>query len=240
MTPDDGEPMPPRPEEVGALPPVRMSATLKADLWARVEASAAIAGAYAPQREAAPTSAAPAPVGAGVASPVVKWALTTLVGGIAIGAAVDRYVFPPLPIVVEKVVVRREEVRVEVPGAVGPAPQISAPAPRAPARKPEPASRPPAAPEAVAPGPNLERQLLEGARTALVRRDASSAIEMLEKLRRSFPGGQLLEERDSLQVQAFQQAKRDDDAKAAAKAFLERYPHSVFGPAVEAVLESKK
>ena len=78
-----------------------------------------------------------------------------------------------------------------------------------------------------------------GARNALVRRDANSALQMLENLHREFPHGQLIEERESLRVQALQQAKRDDDAKAAAKAFLERFPHSVFGPAVEAVLHGE-
>ncbi|MBX7113459.1 MAG: hypothetical protein K1X64_03920 [Myxococcaceae bacterium] len=253
---DENEPMPPRPVELQALPPVRMGAGQKAMLWSRVEASAAVAAAateavaqsggaehqMSAERLATSAGAAPSLVAkAGLNSAVVKWGLAALVTGVAAGAAVDRYGFPPEPTVVERVVVRTQEVRVEVPL---PAPPTAPPTPaaRTALQKSEPKEQRPVQkePAVEAAGTNLERQLLEGARTALVRRDANFALETLDKLRREFPRGQLAEERDSLQVQALQQAKREADAKAAARTFLERYPHSVFGPAVEAVLQGEK
>lgn|GEM_PF-2425595 len=226
MSPDETPELPPRPLEVQSFTPIRMSATQKAALWSRLEALVAAAVPEAPR---APAGGAAVAAGASAS----KVAAIALAAGIALGAAIVRFGFPPDPVVklveVEKVVVRTQEVRVEVP-VPAPSEQVAKPL----ARKPDPK------PEQTAAKANVERQLLEGARTALVRRDAASALATLENLRRSFPRGQLVEERDSLQVQALQQARRDEDAKAAAKAFLERYPQSVFGPAVEAVLRHEK
>lgn len=245
MTHEENEPMPVRPAEVQALPPVRMTAEQKVALWSRVEASAAVAATHSggdPQGPAASSAGTtPSPSIAGLGSSAVKWSLA-LLAGIAVGAGVDRYGFPPEPTVIEKVVVRTEQVRVEVPVAIPAVEPRSAPPMKTALRRPESkAPTPvPVAPEVVASGTNVERQLIEGARTALVRRDASSALQTLAKLRQDFPGGQLIEERDSLEVQALQQAGREDDAKASAKVFLDRYPRSVFGPSMEAVLRDEK
>jgi hypothetical protein len=248
MNHDENESMPPKPFELQALAPVRMTSLQKARLWSRVEASAAAQVATGGTGGAAPQIPAVQPatlLGKASRSLVVRWGVAALVTGLVAGAAIDRYGFPPEPMVVEKIVVRTQEVRVEVP-VPGPsnAPPFVPPAKRA-LQKSEPKEPPPVQkePEIEAGNTNVEnveRQLLEAARTALVRRESSFALETLEKLRLEFPRGQLTEERESLRVQALQQAKRDDDAKAAARAFLEQYPHSVFGPAVEGVLEGEK
>ncbi len=251
MTQDEKEQMPPRPVEVQALPPVRMNLGQKAMLWSRVEASAVAAMVHADggghqlptdQPVTITDTASSLIAKAGRSSSVVKWGLAALVTGIAVGAAVDRFGFPPEPKVVEKVVVRTEEVRIEVPTAAQAPPPSSVPPAKTALRRPESKASTPApmVPEVVAPGTNVERQLIEGARTALVRRDANSALQTLAKLRHDFPNGQLIEERDSLQVQALQQAGREDDAKASAEVFLDRYPRSVFGPSIEAILQGEK
>jgi hypothetical protein len=231
MSPVDPD-LPPRPPEADAMPRVRMSPGRKAALLSRVQASAAVGLAGADGGSAAPVSGAGAAAATGT---VLKWSVAALATGIAIGGVAGRYGLRVEPIIIERVVVRTEQVRVEVPVPELPSAATS-PAPSPPAPEPKVARAAPRPPEPVPEGANAERQLLEGARTALVRRDPASALQILGELRRKFAHGQLLEERDSLQVQALQQAGRDDEAREAAKAFLRQYPESVFGPAVESAL----
>ena len=243
MSTDENETMPPRPAALNALTPVRMSHSKRESLWSRVEASAegSIAAANGPVEgppkpavESAGTSAR-----AAMSSSLVKVTVVALAAGGGIGATVDHFLFPPAPRVVERVVVRTEQVVVTRPGP--PVDSTTAPTPRK-AVTPKPVAKPQQIeaepPPITAPHLNVERQLIEAARTALVRRDSQFALQTLEKLRRDFPSGQMAEERESLQVQALQQARRDDEARAAAKAFVEKYPRSVFGPAVEGAINA--
>jgi hypothetical protein len=84
-----------------------------------------------------------------------------------------------------------------------------------------------------------ERMVLDGARAALVHHDAPGAIAALRSHERAFPRGQLLEERESMRVQALSQARDFVAARAAGERFRRRFPRSMFLPAVEQALESE-
>lgn len=81
-----------------------------------------------------------------------------------------------------------------------------------------------------------ERAALEIARTAIARRDSRTALEALERHVREAPHGRLVEERESLFVQALVQAGRGADARERAARFRRRFPESLLLPAVEAAV----
>ncbi len=105
------------------------------------------------------------------------------------------------------------------------------------------ASVPPVAPSSSAPGiearPDAtlaqERYLVQGARVAVLRGDGSVALSLLDEHRARFPRGRLAEERDALRVQALGRAGRLDEARSEASAFRQRYPDSLFLPAIDGV-----
>ncbi|MBK7860529.1 MAG: hypothetical protein IPJ65_18375 [Archangiaceae bacterium] len=203
----------PLPEELQRLlartaPQAPLAGAAKARLWGRLSASAAAL----PAGSAAATAA------------LLKWPLlaATLGLGVGAGVALDRFAFAPEP----RVVVRTEVVKVEVP--------TPAPPPPAPTEAARPAPPRPVARTTPAPITADERQLIEAARTALIKRDAAAALNALARHRRSFAQGQLAEERDGLEVQALAQLGRRDEARTAARRFLASWPDSVFAPAVEA------
>ena len=123
---------------------------------------------------------------------------------------------------------------VSVPPAE-PSPATSAsrvPIPRAPASRP-------ASPAATHPDTLAEeRALLEAARTSLAQNDSDAALLALDQHAGEFPDGVLVEERESLAVQALIAARRYDDARARAARFAARYPASIFLPVVNQALET--
>ena len=95
------------------------------------------------------------------------------------------------------------------------------------------------APDVPAPAPSTlaaERTLLETARTALTRGNASEALDALSRHERLFAHGELAEERESLRVQALLLAGRREEARAAAQRFEAKYPKSLSIAAVRASL----
>lgn len=220
MTPESD--LEPRPAELDALPRPALGAAQRAALWSRIEASAALV----------PVAAAPAAAAAGAGKLVSAKlasgiALATLALGALSGAAVDHFFFAPPP----RVVVQTREVRVEVPVPAAPLPKEEEPV--EPVKPLPPRVRAPAVKTGDVDG---ERQAVERVRMALVRRDAASALATLEQLGREFPSGHLVEERESLRMQALHQAGRADEARAAARAYLKRYPAGVFGPTAEEII----
>jgi hypothetical protein len=163
-----------------------------------------------------------------------KWGVVSsiacAVGGAAIGLWAGAHWFrvqivTPIPVIIER------QVEVPVPAA-GPAPEAASPRPvQKPPTAPPPATRPRDADLAQ------ERGLLEMARTALSRGDLSHAFESLESHAAKFPGGQLVEERESLMIQALASSGRLDEAKLRAAEFRAKYPQSLLMPAVEAALQ---
>ena len=105
----------------------------------------------------------------------------------------------------------------------------------------QPSPRPPSsvkeAPrDASAPGVDrlaAEQALLDVGRAALVQRRGLAALEAVARHRLEHPGGQLIEERDALEVQALWQLGRAEEARAQTTAFRARFPGSIFLPALE-------
>jgi len=83
-----------------------------------------------------------------------------------------------------------------------------------------------------------ERILLDGARAALLRRDASASLAAVRNHEHSFPHGQLLEERESMRVQALALAGDVGAAQTAGERFRRHFPRSMFLPVVEQTLEA--
>jgi hypothetical protein len=79
-----------------------------------------------------------------------------------------------------------------------------------------------------------EREILDIAKTALGRGDASAALARTEDHARTYPRGALAEEREALAVQALVAAGRAAEAKSRAARFAKVFPKSVLLPAVRA------
>ncbi len=78
-----------------------------------------------------------------------------------------------------------------------------------------------------------EHALIDRARSAVARGDATAALEAINTHVVRFAHGRLVEEREALAVQALTRAGRRADAKSRADAFRKSYPESIFGPAVD-------
>jgi hypothetical protein len=87
-------------------------------------------------------------------------------------------------------------------------------------------------------GLGAERKLVEMARSALARGHTDRALSALRTHARSFPNGQLAEERDSLMVQALVAKGESAQARERAARFQKQHPGSLFGPVVEQALRS--
>ncbi len=85
---------------------------------------------------------------------------------------------------------------------------------------------------AIAETSSLAQQqiLLDTARRALARGDASAALEALAWHRSRYPQTELAQEREALAIKSLRAAGRGGESNAAAKRFAERYPRSVFLP----------
>jgi hypothetical protein len=83
-----------------------------------------------------------------------------------------------------------------------------------------------------------ERKLVEMARTSLARGQTSGALAALRRHQRSFPKGQLTEERDSLWVSALVASGDHAQAREHAARFHRQHPHSLFAPVVDQALRS--
>lgn len=163
-------------------------------------------------------------------------AASLAVGGV-LGAGVHAVVAEPQRVVVQAPAPVVVAPKVEVPVAVEappptppPSVEVKAPVVRvAPVAKVAPAL---SADEAL----GVERSLIDQARTALGRSNAAGALEALQRHAAQFPHGQLVEERDALEVVALSAAGRGDEAKAKAEAFRRVHPSSLLQPAVDAAL----
>jgi len=83
-----------------------------------------------------------------------------------------------------------------------------------------------------------ERKLIEMARTALARGRTDLALAAIRRHARSFPTGQLAEERDSLLVQALVAKGEHAQAHERAARFHQQHPQSLFAPVVDQALRS--
>jgi hypothetical protein len=87
---------------------------------------------------------------------------------------------------------------------------------------------------AAAPTSSLAAELamLQRARRALNARNGRLALGIVQELDEQFPKGVLIEERSATRVLSLCQLERVDEARGAARAFLERYPVSVYAERV--------
>jgi hypothetical protein len=81
-----------------------------------------------------------------------------------------------------------------------------------------------------------ERSLLDRARKALGTGDTGEASRVLEQHGRRFPAGFLVEEREALTIKTLVESGSLAEAKKRGAKFRERYPKSLFGPAVDEAL----
>ncbi len=143
-----------------------------------------------------------------------------------------------------------------VSGATEPAPLAPVvPPPRAEVPEPVPLVRPAPVPatvpvpsvayaarEPTGPGRDVdlaaERALLEIARTALARGQVEAALDAVQRHARRFPRGQLVEERESVWIQALVAGERSAEARQRAAEFRRRFPQSILRPVVEAAVRS--
>lgn len=184
----------------------------------------------------------------GMAGRAFRWpALAVAVsGGAALGsattAAVLRATADPPPARIEVRYVDRV-VEVEKGRDAGASVDVSdlplAPVP-SPAPSPAPATASTSATESGMSDQDLvrERRLIDTARSALARRDATSALAALDEHARAFPRGQLVEMREALAVQALVQAGKSDEARARATRFHRRYRGSIYESVVDGALSS--
>jgi hypothetical protein len=114
-------------------------------------------------------------------------------------------------------------------GDLPPAPPPLVAAARAPAAAP-------ASPAAAANGLADERRLLDGARAALSRGEAASAMPPLDEHARRFPHGVLTEEREALAIQALARGGRTREAEERAARFEKAFPGSFMSPAIKDAL----
>jgi outer membrane protein assembly factor BamD (BamD/ComL family) len=94
----------------------------------------------------------------------------------------------------------------------------------------EPFARQPAT--ETPPSAETELVLLRRARGALARNDADHALAAVERHRRLWPKGELVQEREVLAIQALSLAGATSRARARADRFLEHYPASTLAETV--------
>ncbi|MHB8418402.1 MAG: hypothetical protein ACYDCL_10030 [Myxococcales bacterium] len=111
-------------------------------------------------------------------------------------------------------------VPVPVPAPEAPRPVVETLAPALRARAP--AVQPPSSSTLAA-----ERTVLEMARTALTRGDAAGALAAVGTHAEGFPRGELVEERESLRVQALLALGRRGEARVALRQLEAKYPKSL-------------
>jgi RNA polymerase sigma-70 factor (ECF subfamily) len=93
-----------------------------------------------------------------------------------------------------------------------------------------------AAPSPVPSGLAAERELLDRARKALGSGDGTDAARTLQLHARRFPSGFLVEEREALTIKTTVEKGQIEEARKLGLKFRERYPKSLFGPAVDDAL----
>ncbi len=204
-----------------------------------------------PPSSPAPSAPAPsAPHGLSLLHHPIRFGLATFAIGGLVGAGVHAGLAPSAPIAAPPIAqTAPAPVVAPVPP---PAPPPPIPAPVAP--PPAPIVQPPAvvhhAPRPPSPLPHddapagrdtalaAETALVEIARSALARRDVPGCIDALQRHLAQFPNGQLVEERESLWVQALVNDGQLAAAKDRANKFRQRFPHSLLLPAIDAAVPS--
>jgi hypothetical protein len=167
------------------------------------------------------------------ASPLGMWLATTaIVAGAAAGGGF---------------LAGRATAPVVVTAPPSPLPAVSAPPVPSPTPCAQETAAPPKPSTSAAPKPSSagatgtsaqdafdrEQSLLERARSALVRHDATSAEQALDECEKQFPKSRHAEERDYLRIQVTREKGDVEKTRTLAKAFLTKYPQSLLKSRVE-------
>lgn len=224
---------------IGALPP-SPNADPAANHDAPSEAGPSPTGSAAPS-----TAAKSVPTALGTKTGVLM-ALAALVGGVA-GAGLHARLSTPRVVVIEHAApaptgslatspAPSSAASPETPLPKAPPSASAAPAPRAFSKVAAPPST-----SSTAPPKDLalarERTLLDMARTALARGDATAALTAVDTHAREFPKSQLAEEREVLAIQALVGANRQPEARRRAAMFRTNFPNSPLLSIVEETVQ---
>lgn len=202
-----------------AAPPPALPPGVAEGVLLKVKASAGLA-AVAGGAAVSSTSAATAAKGGASVFLKVLPALT-LTAGVGLGVAADRLVLRPNS-VQERVVVKKVEVPVPVPTTEEPRPA------------PVPSPKKPTMPTVDTLG--KERVVLDLARSALSAKDWNQALAAVASHEAQFPRGQLIEERETLAIQALVGAGRKDEARRRVSSFVVRFTDSPVRSSLEALV----
>jgi hypothetical protein len=203
---------------------------------------ARLQSALAPVAVAAAVAHAPAAAAPAAAGALGKLAIPAILASLVVGA-VGGAMIHPAPIVPPPIVINLPApiiVAAPLPEPLAPPPEVKKPAAVVHHAKPVVEAPKPAAAPAVNPDALLaeERNMLETARSALVRGEPKLAADALERHQQRFPAGRLAEERESLWIQALIRTGQFEQARAHAARFKAEFPRSLLLPAVDASLAS--
>jgi hypothetical protein len=154
--------------------------------------------------------------------------------GIATGVGIAPAVrsTPPAPVVVRAAPPAAVPTASSTPEST-PEPTLVLELPNAPPRVAA-APRPSEAPSSR--GLAAERALLDVARAAIARGDATEALASVDRHAHEYPDGVLVEEREALAIKALVAVGRRDDAERRAQRFEERFPNGLMLRAVKSAL----
>jgi len=214
----------------------RVAGRLEAALGAAFAVTAVTATASAAVPAAASSVAAKGTVALthGKLAAIVAVAVTA---GATAGVGVDRALNPrheAAPVTSQSSVATPQPAP---PSVSVPTPVESASAPAPSVAKP-PASAPPVASAPADPVGDLarERALIDTARAGLKHGNPTAALDAVQRHAKSFPNGQLREEREGIRILALAALGRVDEAKGYDKKFRAAYPESLFRPQIDAAL----
>ncbi|MBX7114927.1 MAG: hypothetical protein K1X64_11425 [Myxococcaceae bacterium] len=236
----------PLPRDIADLlqsaPRPEMPAGFEAKLLTRIQASLEVP---VPTRrgEASSASASPGAETSAALSKMGSWgipiSIAALTVGVGSGILVGRATAPePVPVIAEATPPPVSPARPETPPPPAADPQEQ----REPVKSEPPSRKTETKRQADMAGSTRdvsladERALIEIARTALAKRQTGKALETLQAHAEKFSTGQLVEERESLWVQALVNAGEKAQALKKAEAFRQRFPDSMLLPAVDAAL----
>lgn len=217
----------------------RLGAQQKEQLWYAIAAQCPpplLSGPGAPTSAGVPGIAAGAGGSVGAALSAVKGTLLAIVlgSGVLTGLGAWRHHQTPrvaAPAAAAPVGPAREAIvePTTAPPVSAPSPEPAARATRSPARALRAPTAGGAGVPAEEPPPSrlaAETQVIVRARADLRAGDAAAALRILEEARRAFAGGALVQERESLTIEALADAGQGDAARDRAAAFLRAYPKS--------------
>ncbi|HVH46731.1 MAG TPA: hypothetical protein VM925_30525 [Labilithrix sp.] len=217
------------PDEVASRLLVRIGASVAAG----GAAASATGNAAASAKAAAAKGAAAKAAAIGLTSKAAPWIALAFVAGGGTGAAIHASFVPATVVVSPSPVASPSPAPSSAPEhtvAARSAPPAASSVASAAAQPPLPASTPSLSPDLDL---AAERALVERARTALARDQASAALEAVDAHAARFPRGRLSEEREAIAIQALAKIDRPLDARRRADAFRKAHPNSVFLPAIE-------